>query len=114
VSPRRFDGWEPTEVTTYEYDEQGRVARATTVREPEWSEQDQFLMLALARYRDDLCPSCHGDMHETTDIANDDGYRSLPPIRCHRCTELARSAERYRDEPHPGALLHQVVVRNRR
>lgn len=90
------------------------MARAVTVREPEWSDQDQLLMLALARYRGDLCPICHGDMVETTDIANDDGYRALPPIRCHRCTALGRSAEQYKDEPHPQALLHQVIPRHPR
>jgi len=71
-------------------------------------------MLALSLYRDGLCPTCRGDMHETTAIENDEGYRALPPIRCHRCAELARSAERYQNEPLPQSLLHQVELKPRR
>lgn len=71
-------------------------------------------MLALDQYRADLCPTCHGDMHETTAIENDGGYRALAPIRCHRCAELSRSAERYKGEPSPESLLHQVELRPRR
>lgn len=29
-----------------------------TTREPEWTEQDQAEVLALAEYRDSLCPCC--------------------------------------------------------
>lgn len=85
-----------------------------TSREPEWDEQSQAEMLALDQYRADLCPNCKGDLHETTDVANDDGYRLTPPIRCHRCTGLSRSADRYKAEPHPEALLHIVEPRRRR
>lgn len=32
--------------------------RATTTSEPQWTEHDQAVMLALAEYRDGLCPCC--------------------------------------------------------
>lgn len=38
---RRFLGWEPAEVTTFEYDGSGRLVRAVTVREPEYSDLDR-------------------------------------------------------------------------
>lgn len=39
-------GWEPGEVTTFEYDDAGRVVRAVTVREPEFSAWDRAVLLA--------------------------------------------------------------------
>lgn len=46
ISVRRFYGWEPGEVTTFEWDDDGRMIRAVTVREPEFSEWDRMLLLA--------------------------------------------------------------------
>lgn len=45
-------------MTEYEYDDAGRLIRSMTTREPRWTEQDQAEMLALAEYRDSLCPCC--------------------------------------------------------
>ena len=46
-------GWEPAEVTTYEYDGAGRVVRAVTVREPEFSHLDRkWLLDSLKRARE--------------------------------------------------------------
>lgn len=45
VSPRRLMGWEPAEVTTYEYDVGGRLVRSVTVREPEFSLDDRVALL---------------------------------------------------------------------
>lgn len=44
-------------MTQYEY-EDGRLVRSVTTREPEWTEQDQAEVLALAEYRDSLCSCC--------------------------------------------------------
>lgn len=52
-----FDGREPAEVTEYEY-ERGRLVRSVTTREPAWTEQDRGEVIALAIYRDSLCPKC--------------------------------------------------------
>lgn len=47
MSPRRLSGWEPVEVTRYEYDDAGRLLAAVTHREPEWSRADVEAMLAV-------------------------------------------------------------------
>lgn len=72
-------------------------------------------MLALALWRDSRCRSCGGDLVETTAPENDgspgsSSYRPLPPVRCHRCTALAASEERYRKNDHPHALIHRVEL----
>lgn len=53
-----MEGREPLEVTDYEYDDAGRLVRAVTSRESEWTEQDTAEQLALAEYRDTLCGCC--------------------------------------------------------
>jgi YD repeat-containing protein len=58
IPSSKLDGREPREVTEYEYDDEGRLTRSVTVREPEWTEQDVAERLALAEYRDSLCSCC--------------------------------------------------------
>lgn len=53
-----MDGREPAEVTEHEYDAGGRLVRSVTIREPEFTEQDRGELLALAVYREGLCPLC--------------------------------------------------------
>jgi hypothetical protein len=68
VSVRRLSGWEPAEVTTFEYDGD-LLVRSVTVREPEWASDDVALLLALRRLEADMGP--HGvPMSEATDLAN--------------------------------------------
>lgn len=38
VAPKRLYGWEPAETTTFEYDDDGRLIRSVTRREPEFDE----------------------------------------------------------------------------
>lgn len=54
VSPRRLSGWEPSRITTHEYDDDGRPIRSVTVTEPEWDVDQVDLMLAWEAYRGDL------------------------------------------------------------
>jgi hypothetical protein len=72
-------------------------------------------MIALAAWRDSRCGQCGGDLAETTSPDNDGSpgngrYEPELPIRCHRCTALSVSEQRYRDAKaeHPHALMHQV------
>jgi hypothetical protein len=72
-------------------------------------------MVALALWEQRRCGGCGGDLDETTSPHMEDGYEALLPVRCHRCTALSRSEERYRKPvkgqvatPHPHALIHQV------
>lgn len=109
ISPRRFDGWEPS--TVYEYDDAGRLVRSTP--ESEWSEQDRAWLLALAGYRASLCPCGCGLPAEQTLAHEDDGRRFVvsPPARCRARTALAQKQAEYQDSPQPEALLWSVERR---
>jgi hypothetical protein len=48
VSPRRLAGWEPAEVTFYEY-EGDRLVASVAVREPAFSKEDVAILLASRR-----------------------------------------------------------------
>lgn len=53
-------------MTQYEYDDSGLLVRSVTSRESRWTEQDRAEVLALADYRDGLCPcGCGHQMAET-------------------------------------------------
>lgn len=48
------------------------MLRAVTTRQPEWTEQDQAELLALAEYRESLCPYCRrptADCQASTEVA---------------------------------------------
>jgi hypothetical protein len=73
-------------------------------------------MLALAYVEANECAGCGGWRPETTDPRGDpnnparefDWHVDLP-VRCHRCTKLADTAERYqRDARRPHALFYSV------
>lgn len=102
VSLRRFEGWEPT--TFYEHHEGRLVSSAPEV---EWDDVEQGWMLALARYRDGLCPHCGGELDVTSKPEHEERYKPLPPIECHRCVGFARSRDGV-EHPHPEALIHRV------
>lgn len=83
------------------------------VRESAWNDEQQAWMVALAEYRASCCQRCGGDLHETTDPANENAYQPRLPIRCHRCTGLIRSEEAYVQADQRQALMH-IVDRPRR
>jgi hypothetical protein len=106
VSRRRFLGWEPRRVTTYEY-ENGLVVRAVTETEPEWDEEQRGWAYALADIEADLCPGgCGQPLVESTAVGADDDY-DVRFIQCHACAARARRTE---DRDSQGELL--VVVRS--
>ncbi|MBM0277807.1 hypothetical protein [Micromonospora tarensis] len=111
IAPRRLDGWEPAETTTYEHDGDGRLVRSVTVREPEWSEQDRAWMAALAAHRSGRCPSCGGDAAVCCAPDGDGAFVVPPPTRCHVTTALAVAQAQYQDSPQPQALLWHVERR---
>lgn len=74
--------------------------------ESEWDAEQQDWMLALAEYEASLCPGCGLPFEETADPKNQDRYVTGPPVRCHACTALGVAHERYKDSPHPHALVH--------
>jgi DNA-binding transcriptional LysR family regulator len=108
VSWRRWAGWEPTKVTTYDYDADGRVDVAVSTLEPEWDDQSRGFALALDEYEAGLCPSCKHPLEETSAAHHEDRYTAEPAVRCHRCTASEQAAKSYQDSPTPGALLVPV------
>ncbi|MFC6017803.1 hypothetical protein ACFP2T_16500 [Plantactinospora solaniradicis] len=79
--------------------------------EPEWSEEDQAWMLALAEYRAGLCPACRRPLRECADPDADGGYTVPSPTRCHATTALLIAQEQYTESPQAGALLFHTERR---
>lgn len=62
-------GWEPAQITTFEYDGD-RLVRAVTVVEPEWSAEDRALLVA-SRRAERVKRGPHGySLEEAMDPAN--------------------------------------------
>lgn len=108
VSWRRFCGWEPQRVTTYEYDDDGRLIRAVTTTEAEWDDEQRDAVYALARFEAGLCPGCRQPIAETTAPEAEFAYKELETLRCFRCqaTEVVQGT--YEGDPHPATLLFQI------
>ncbi|MFD6770587.1 hypothetical protein ACFWC6_30690 [Micromonospora chalcea] len=98
-------GWEPAEFTEHEYDEQNRLVRSVTTREPEWDDEERGWMLALAVYRASLCPHCGRPLSVCTDPESEGRWVVPPPRRCFASTALRSAVPEYRDSPQPEALL---------
>jgi hypothetical protein len=49
ISLRRLGGWEPAQVTTYEYAPDGALVRSITVTEPEWDGREVAQLIASRR-----------------------------------------------------------------
>ena len=103
---KRFHGWEP--VTTFEYDDAGRLLRSRV--EAEWDDGEQTVMLALQAYRAALCPLCGGPLSVCTAPENELKYKGGLPIRCHATTARAIAMEPYRDQPNSSALMIAPVL----
>jgi hypothetical protein len=74
-------------LTTYEYDEAGRLVRSW--QQSEWTEEDRALMLARDVYLATLC-RC-GQPKETAWHPDNDGWFEVTQtFECHACTALAR------------------------
>jgi hypothetical protein len=64
IAPSRLEGREPASETTYVYDRRGRLLRSITRRESSFTEQDRAELIALALYREQLCPLHGGPLSE--------------------------------------------------
>lgn len=119
VSPRRLMGWEPAEVTTYQYDGD-RLVRAVTVREAEFTLAD---LASLAGNRADaLAPrGSHGHlMSEATsadaDPSSEDAlweYQPVGPRRDYAATASVAARKAY-EQKYPDADLSGLVWATRR
>lgn len=96
VPRSRLLGREPRSVTTFEYDEStGRLARAITVRESLWLEEDRDAAQAELQEQRGRCPGqCGLPLDTTVGEANDGKFVAPPPYRCHACEVIvARQKE---------------------
>lgn len=105
-SPSRFMG-RPVR-TDYVLDQHGRVIGSVT--DPDWTDEDRDLALALLAYEASLCTGCGHPLAETTDPAAEEAYVA-EAMRCHRCTAAEQEAESYRDNPQPGSLRYSARPR---
>ncbi|MFC5112634.1 hypothetical protein ACFPN7_01585 [Amycolatopsis halotolerans] len=109
ISPSRYAGEEPAEVTEYEYNKSGRLVRSVTTRSPEWTNEDRSLVKAFLEYEALTCRGCGGFIPETTDPGNEGKYEADLPHRCHRCDALGKQQEAYADAPQRSALMFWPV-----
>ena len=109
---RRWSGWEPAEVTTYEYDDAGRLIRSTTVREAEWNEVDRGAALALQAYEAGLCGGCGQPTSQSMDPDTQFRWRGKLLAQCHACYALGayRDALEKQEQPQPQSLRLGVVL----
>jgi hypothetical protein len=89
------------------------LVSARVITDPEWTEEDQFLMLALHDYESRLCSGCHQPLDQTTKREHDGAYRAELPIRCHRCTASLQAQEAYQESPNPQALMFPIDLDER-
>jgi hypothetical protein len=107
VAPSRLMGREPA-VTAVPDRDGWRL-----VREPEWTDEDRDLALALDAYESGLCSGCRQPLSESTDPDNEGRYKTDLPIRCHACTALGIGAEPYEESNQPQALRFGVQLKPR-
>lgn len=108
---RRYLGWEPAEVTSYEYDDEGRVVRAVTVREPEFSAWDRALFLHQWQVEQEPRGKHGLTLAEATDPANRGKFVVEEPTQDFAAEALVAAQKAYEaaaDRPPMEALLWRV------
>lgn len=118
MSPKRFDGWEPREITTVvAYDEQGRPARWETVREPEWDKRQRSLVMAYRLWKAGLCRRCGEHLAHATDPDTDPSnpgasraWVAEDPTECYSCAALHGSEKSRADDDNSPWLIHTTAL----
>lgn len=105
ISPSQLRG--RATVTTYVYDDQGRVLQ--TVTASAWGEDDRKLMLAYREYQSSLCPGGCGHPRERAHHPDNDGWYVAEGVECHACTARARAERADSKEPVKPIELFGVV-----
>jgi hypothetical protein len=91
VSHRRLSGWEPAEVTTFEYDGD-RLVRTVTVREPEFTHGERSLLLASRAIGRDV--NAYGiPLSEAMDAANQFAFEAQESPVIDWAEKTARDAQ---------------------
>lgn len=92
-----------------EWTEDGRPARWVTTTEPEWDDEQEGWLLALAWIRARTCPSCGLDV-EVCGARQNDGRFQAEARRCHATAARARVAGQFKSDPYPESLLYSVKL----
>lgn len=87
MAPSRWRGREPVTTTEFEYDDEGRLLRATTRRQPEWLDSDRAESLALLVEDALRCSGCGQPTDESMLDDAEGAYTVEPPV-CHACAAL--------------------------
>ena len=88
-------GWEPAEVTSFEYDADGRVVRAVTVRESEFSLGDVAALVASRRAESVRRSPTGYTLAEAKDPANQFAFEVKNPKRDWAVAALNSAQERF-------------------
>lgn len=107
ISRRRFEGWEPRTVYSYDGD---RVVAA--VPESEWDERSRVEMLALGAWEARQCPGCGQDLALTTDPKHEHEWKPAS-LQCNGCLVKSMSESTKAKDEHPTSWLHAVRRRRR-
>lgn len=75
VSPRRLNGWEPTETTEFVY-EDGVLVRSVTTREPEFDDEQLDLLLASVEFEASIGSNGFRRSDSMNPAANPNDYSS--------------------------------------
>lgn len=111
MSHRRFMGWEPAEVTTFEYDGD-RLVRSVTVREPEFNSRERSLILAHLAHKADEGPYGIPLSHATDPERRFEASKLPVENFAVKAATIAQKAyfERYKDaDPHNPSLMWRVT-----
>lgn len=116
IPPSKLLGREPAEVTSFEYDDDGRMVRAVTVREPEYTFLDRAWLLDSWKQAN-VPRGSHGwPMSVATDPANQGKFFvGLPAVDFAAKAEIEakEDAEKaYKGKIPLGALKFQVEKRD--
>lgn len=98
----------------HEYDDAGRLIRSVATREPLFTEQDRAELLALALYREGLCPACSGPLSECTSHEAT-GPKFIPSwVYCRRTETVLAAKGTISDSQRPGAMVWSTTMTKRR
>jgi len=120
-APRVLQGWEPEEVTAYEYDSDGRLVRSVTTRESEFDDEQRTLLLAIIDFESGI--GAHGHpyaeaMSDEADPTNYGGhwrYEGVGPFTDHAEKAKADAIDTYKAQfpkdapPNMNGLVFRVV-----
>lgn len=92
----------------FEYDQQGRLVRAVTTREAEWTERDRAEILALDLWRQGLCPLHGGPLADCTSHEDTGPQFVVHKKRCRAHDAVLTAQAGLKNTLRPGALLWSV------